>query len=586
MSQPDPKTTMSTGRDHRRLVYEQLVGTPIANGRFRLTRLLGFGGMGAVYEAVQLNMNRPVALKLIPTHDPTAVARFEREALTISQLRHPNTITVFDYGHAENGFLYLSMELLKGQTLGDLVKAVGPIHPRRAVHIAAQICRSLNEAHHAGIVHRDIKPDNIILITVDQDDSVVKVLDFGIAKAVMGDDDVQLTGDGRIIGTPRYMSPEQILADPLDHRSDIYSLGCIIFEMLTGAPPFQQSSTTALMISHTQDPPPAFAQRLSGPNLDKIPPYLEAVVRKALAKDPNDRQQTTEELRRELEDAMAAIVVGQSMQFMNRNPTMQPAPLASQSGMLLSSATQSGQFGPALQTGNFGQPQMAPGPPTGNFNQHPVTGSFNPPIATSNQPAPQMPEAPAKSSLVPMVAVGLVLAVLVAVGIQVLSSPTPAPDAVGSRSQKTGSPVSEPALPEPTRPKLVSVEVTTEPPGARILKDGLDTKKLTPTLIALESGAAVSMTFEKDGYLPYQAEVVPEPGAKLSVKLVARSSSRPRDAEKSPRPVVVKPKPDAPAETDAKKTEPVNEPTATPVKTPSVDMLDDDEDIPQVPRLN
>lgn len=294
---------MSSSRDHRKQLYERLVGQTVANDRFVVTNLLGFGGMGAVYEAIQKNMNRKVALKWIPTHDPTIVARFKREAHTISQLQHPNTITVFDFGQSEDGFLFLSMELLEGKTLTEEIKA-GPMSPKRAAHIASQMCRSLAEAHKAGIVHRDVKPDNIILIRVDDDPDVVKVLDFGIAKAVMGEDDVQLTGDGRIIGTPRYMSPEQILAEPLDHRSDIYSLGCILFEMLCGAPPFQQSSTTALMISHTQDPPPAFAQQLDTGLLSQVPSGLERVVRRALSKRPADRPADCDQLREELEQSM------------------------------------------------------------------------------------------------------------------------------------------------------------------------------------------------------------------------------------------------------------------------------------------
>lgn len=293
---------MNSPRDHRKQLYERLVGQTIA-GRFEITRLMGFGGMGAVYEAIQNNMNRRIALKFIPSHNPVTAARFEREALTVSQLRHPNTVTVFDYGQTEDGFLFLTMELLNGHTLSDLIKQ-GPIEPARAVHIASQICRSLSEAHRHGIVHRDIKPDNIFLIEVDGDKDFVKVLDFGIAKVVSGEDDVQLTGDGRIIGTPRYMSPEQIMSSEIDPRSDIYSLGCIIFEMLCGAPPFQQPTTTALMISHTQDPPPAFAERLADSSLDRIPLGLEHVVRRSLAKNVEDRPQTTDQLREELEQAL------------------------------------------------------------------------------------------------------------------------------------------------------------------------------------------------------------------------------------------------------------------------------------------
>ena len=273
---------------------------------------MGFGGMGAVYEAVQRNMNRRIALKYIPSHDPVTAARFEREALTVSQLRHPNTVTVFDYGQTDDGFLFLSMELLSGRTLTELIKNESPLPPDRVVHIASQICRSLAEAHEMGIVHRDVKPDNVILIEVDGDPDVTKVLDFGIAKAVEREDEETLTGDGRIVGTPRYMSPEQILSEDIDHRSDIYSLGCIIFEMLCGAPPFKGGSTTALMISHAQDPPPPFAQRLADADLDAIPHGLEQVVRRAMAKSPWERPQDTDELREDLEEALRAHHAGRA----------------------------------------------------------------------------------------------------------------------------------------------------------------------------------------------------------------------------------------------------------------------------------
>ena len=294
---------MTSTREKRRLLFERLIGQTVAD-RYEIVGLLGFGGMGAVYEALQPNMNRRIALKFIPSHDPVTAERFKREARTVGQLEHPNTVTVFDYGQTDDGFLYLTMEMLSGRTLTDLIVKEAPLEPRRAVHIASQICRSLAEAHQAGIVHRDIKPDNVILIEVDGDPDVAKVLDFGIAKAITGEDDVQLTGDGRIVGTPRYMSPEQILSESIDHRSDIYSLGCIIFEMLCGEPPFEGSSTTALMISHAQDAPPPFKDRLTEEALHNVPLALEHVVRASLAKSPLDRPQTTDELRHELSKAL------------------------------------------------------------------------------------------------------------------------------------------------------------------------------------------------------------------------------------------------------------------------------------------
>ncbi len=548
---------MSTARDQRRDLYDQLVGKPIAGGRFQITKLLGFGGMGAVYEALQLNMNRPVALKLIPTHDPTTVARFEREALTISQLRHPNTITVFDFGKTEDGFLFLSMELLHGLTLSDIVKAVGPLPPRRAIHIASQICRSLNEAHHAGIVHRDIKPDNIILITVDNDDSVVKVLDFGIAKAVMGDDDVQLTGDGRIIGTPRYMSPEQILAESLDHRSDIYSLGCIIFEMLTGVPPFQQSSTTALMISHTQDAPPAFAQRLSGPNLDKIPPYLEGVVRRALAKDPNDRPQTTEELRVELEDAMNAVPVGQSQSYLTARNT------ASQSGLLVAPSVP--------QTGNFAQPSPS---------QHPITGSFNPPMQTpsGSMPAPMFApvvEENKPSNLAPVMAIFGLLLMAGAAGVYLMRGDS-TPEVPVVAEPATTAVKSDATAAVVVKPTFVSIELSTTPAGAQIFQGTKDTGKVTPALIALPIGKPIDLTFKLKDHRDYEAQIVPEKGMTIESKLI-RVTEPQRQVIKHV--TTVKPKP------EPKK--PVVEPDAAVVPVdprPTINILPDD-DVTPVERL-
>ncbi|MGM0557629.1 MAG: serine/threonine protein kinase [Myxococcota bacterium] len=288
---------------YKKREYERLLGKEI-NGRYDLESLLGFGGMGAVYQALQRNMERRVALKLIPQGDPKAAARFKREALTVSKLQHPNTVTVFDYGQTDDGMLFLAMEMLSGRTLGDVIEHEAPLDPKRAVHIASQVCRSLTEAHAAGIVHRDIKPENIFLIEVDEDSDFVKVLDFGIAKSLQAEDEVTLTGEGRIIGTPRYMSPEQILAESVDRRSDIYSLACIVFEMLCGTPPFDDASTTKLMISHAKEPPPPLAERLTEGALSRIPGQLEQVVRRALSKSPSERQSQIEAFRQELERAV------------------------------------------------------------------------------------------------------------------------------------------------------------------------------------------------------------------------------------------------------------------------------------------
>ncbi len=514
---------MSSSRDHRRQLYERLVGQPVAQGRFVITRLLGFGGMGAVYEAIQQNMNRKVALKLIPTHDPTIVARFEREALTISKLQHPNTITVFDFGQSEDGFLFLSMELLEGETLTDRI-AAGPMEPQRAAHIAMQMCRSLAEAHRSGIVHRDVKPDNIILIRVDDDPDVVKVLDFGIAKAVMGEDDVQLTGDGRIIGTPRYMSPEQILAEKLDHRSDIYSLGCILFEMLCGAPPFQQSSTTALMISHTQDPPPTFAQQLPPGAMSQMPAGLERVVRRALSKTPAHRHQSCDELREDLEAAI------------------------------------SGRY--AIQEG----PETAAVLPPAATSQ---------PMATAANPDATLPAEPQTKRAPAFLAIGIIALVIVIVGLLALNALGPDDTEVAEAAVEEPTPALPPVVEEePTvdvkeiPPEVIDLTIKSEPSGAKVY-EGESLIGVTPVTIPVAAKLKKhEYRLVKRGYQELAVTVPVRPDGDVAIE-------RMYELEET-KPVAAPPaekKPKRPAAVSKRvKEEP---PKETEPKVPSVQRLED-----------
>ncbi len=458
---------MNSPRDHRKQLFERLVGQTIA-GRFEITRLMGFGGMGAVYEAIQNNMNRRIALKFIPSHNPVTAARFEREALTVSQLRHPNTVTVFDYGQTDDGFLFLTMELLNGHTLSDLIKQ-GPLEPARAVHIATQICRSLSEAHRHGIVHRDIKPDNIFLIEVDGDRDFVKVLDFGIAKVISGEDDVQLTGDGRIIGTPRYMSPEQIMSSAIDPRSDIYSLGCIIFEMLCGAPPFQQSTTTALMISHTQDPPPAFAERLSESSLDRIPLGLEHVVRRSLAKNADERPQTTDLLREELDQALV------------RRQDM----LAEGSGF--------------NRTGTANRVAL-------NRNATTLGQAFDEDVSKKSPP----------SALIIMLGLLVVVCAVAAVGVVYYqsnkSSQTTLDNANNAQRLNNNNQENQLAAIVPDKNDAIRIRLSSEPPGATVL-EGSDRLGKTPLTVALpRNTTTVVYRLELEGYEVRDVDIALNPG--------------------------------------------------------------------------
>ncbi len=257
-------------------------------GRYRLERLIGTGGFGTVYEARHLEMGTQVALKILhPEHtrDAHTVKRFELEARRSAALKHPNTIRVFDYGHTDTDELFIAMEYLEGRSLKHLLAHEHLLAFGRVVHILTQILRALDEAHLAGLVHRDLKPDNVFLLEIGREKDFVKVLDFGIAKAMR--EDAALTTTGTLIGTPLYMSPEQCRGRELDGRSDLYSLGCIAYELLTGRTPFRANDAFGYAIAHLQETPPD-PREVAGPGRP-IPEGLVHWVLRLLEKDPAAR---------------------------------------------------------------------------------------------------------------------------------------------------------------------------------------------------------------------------------------------------------------------------------------------------------
>jgi serine/threonine-protein kinase len=256
-------------------------------GQYQLGEKLGEGGMGEVYLAEHQLLKRPCALKLIRPDvntNPIALARFEREVQSAAMLSHPNTIEIFDYGHSDDGTFYYVMEYLPGLSVSDLVRQFGPMPPGRAVFLTRQVCGALAEAHRYGLVHRDLKPANILVAILGGKCDVAKVLDFGLVKLTATPNAPQLTADYTVSGTPQYMSPEQATASELDGRADIYSLGAILYFMLTGRPPFEGTNPTELMIAHARDPvvPPS---QLRG----DLPDDLEQVVLRCLSKKRDDR---------------------------------------------------------------------------------------------------------------------------------------------------------------------------------------------------------------------------------------------------------------------------------------------------------
>ncbi len=265
-------------------------------GQYLLKERLGTGGMGEVYLAEHVLLRRPCAIKLIRPEragDAKNLLRFEREVRTTATLTHPNTVQIWDYGHAGDGTFYYVMEYLPGLTLDELVKRHGPLSAARAVHFLRQICAALREAHGVGLVHRDVKPGNVMVCERGGLHDVAKLLDFGLVLPQdVGADGERLTQEGAITGTPAYMSPEQAAGrEDLDARSDIYSVGCLAYYLLTGRPPFAARSAVGVLAAHMYEPAPPFVNQ--HPDVTE---ELQAVVLRCLGKDPAERFPTAQAL--------------------------------------------------------------------------------------------------------------------------------------------------------------------------------------------------------------------------------------------------------------------------------------------------
>ncbi|MGV0644045.1 Stk1 family PASTA domain-containing Ser/Thr kinase [Mycolicibacterium sp. XJ879] len=268
---------------------------PHLSDRYELGDILGFGGMSEVHLARDTRLHRDVAIKVLRAdlaRDPSFYLRFRREAQNAAALNHPAIVAVYDTGEAETptGPLpYIVMEYVDGVTLRDIVHNDGPMEPKRAIEVIADACQALNFSHQHGIIHRDVKPANIMISKT----GAVKVMDFGIARALA--DSSSVTQTAAVIGTAQYLSPEQASGNSVDARSDVYSLGCVLYEILTGEPPFVGDSPVAVAYQHVREDPVPPSER--NPN---VPPELDAVVLKALAKNPDNRYQTAAEMRADL----------------------------------------------------------------------------------------------------------------------------------------------------------------------------------------------------------------------------------------------------------------------------------------------
>jgi serine/threonine-protein kinase len=274
------------------MVVDPFIGREILEGQFKILQKIGSGGMGSVYKASQPAMNRMVAVKILHpklVNRQDLVARFRREARAMSHLTHPNSTKVFLYGELDDGSLYIVMELLEGKNLNQTVRSEGPFPVARALPVLIQVCGALEEAHQAGIIHRDMKPENIFLCQQGKLRDYPKVLDFGLAKVTereMRPGSVILTQEGMVFGTPEFMSPEQAQGETLTPSSDLYSLAVILYEVLTGKLPFDGKGAMDFIQLQVNAPPIPLSQRVPGLT---FPALLDEVMARALQKKPQDR---------------------------------------------------------------------------------------------------------------------------------------------------------------------------------------------------------------------------------------------------------------------------------------------------------
>ncbi len=286
----------------------------VVSDRYRVIKKLGEGGMGAVYLVEHVFIEKRVALKVLApelSRKADLTARFLQEAKSASRIGHENVIDISDFGQSPEGWVYFAMEYLQGQDLGQVVRAEGAIPWRRARPIILQVCKALGAAHAKGIVHRDMKPENVFLIERGGRSDFVKLLDFGIAKVQSADGEgPKLTQTGMIFGTPEYMAPEQAEGKACDQRADIYAVGCVIHHLIVGEPPFQAENFVGMLTKHLleQPKPPSVRQPSFG-----ITPQMDALVLKALAKKPEERFQSMAELMASVEAIADAVTPGASV---------------------------------------------------------------------------------------------------------------------------------------------------------------------------------------------------------------------------------------------------------------------------------
>jgi len=531
---------------------DPLIGRTI-NDRFKITRLIARGGMGKVYLAEQAPLGRLCAVKVLnPSYNGNAEPEFHKrfflEASVTSKLSHPNTVTIFDYGVTDDDYYFMAMEYLEGQTLYQAIRKDGFITEERAVNIVSQICRGLREAHAIGVIHRDLKPANIFLVKHGDEPDFVKILDFGLVKNVLEKAEDQITQTGLFMGSPKYMAPEQIHGAAVDARTDIYSLGIVLCEMLTGRVPFDRATSVSILMAHVSESPPALSE-LKPDIVASV--EVEDIVRRCLAKNPQDRYTTMDDLLMALRVAAGVSMTGQISAF----------PLATTSERRRAGA--SGSQPVVLRSGALGQVSGSGGVPV-----H-VTGSAQVPAApTSAGGQSQTPMSLTSDDLPPglvprksRLSLPITLAAAAALGglggliaYKISTAPprvaagpiATGPVATGLLPSASATAPSAPKDPAPdvAPPKVddrqAMLHVESQPAGASVRRDGVELCHVTPCDILLTGSDAapdkvLSLVVQKASFKPFPIDAKVSDG-KVSAKLVWAGAGHPPKDPSAPTP--------------------------------------------------
>ncbi|PZR17600.1 MAG: protein kinase [Archangium gephyra] len=470
---------------------QELIGKVLDN-RYKVESVLGQGGMGMVFKGLQTSVQRPIALKTL--HPQLAMAatffeRFKREAEVASRLHHPNIITIFDFGRTSDGLCYYVMEMLEGESLRQRIKREGPLTLRECAAIIEQCAAGVAHAHHQQVIHRDLKPHNIMLTRVDGHE-YVKVLDFGLVKALEQEDEEQLTSTGQVLGTPQYMPPEQAGGEVVDQRSDLFSLTGVFFYCLTGHSPYGANSVRkALTLALAGNVPPVATYRRGAP----VPRAIDEFIVKGLRPEKEDRFQTCEDFIEALHAAMA----GTPDSVLDAVPQFTPeAPKDASSGS--SSASRRGGTsasrarGPSKGVSAVSKPLPRSGSRSGSLVPH---------SPDTKQPS-QSSSVVAQPTGIPLGAVVggvgvLVLIIAVALAWKLTRTPevVPPPPNTEPVIAKV-EPTPPPKLDEP--PALVKVTLKTSPEGAEVSEDGVMIGN-TPLTIEWQRGATRTLIFKRSG---------------------------------------------------------------------------------------